>query len=59
MGISWKSGNNPHNRFLEKIRENVTTSFYCRYNYALQLRNIGDGSEMVYYKPKQRLKLDK
>ena len=36
--------------FMEKIRENVTTSFYCRYNYALQLSNIEDGSEMVYYK---------
>ena len=36
--------------FMEKIRENVTTSFYCRYYYALQLRNIEDGSEMVYYK---------
>ena len=36
--------------FMEKIRENVTTSFYCRYNYALQLINIENGSEMVYYK---------
>jgi len=35
---------------MEKIRENVRTSFYCRYNYALRLKNIIDGSEMVFYK---------
>ena len=35
--------------FMEKIRENVTTSFYMRHVYSYQLSNIEDGTVIVYY----------
>jgi len=35
--------------FMERIRENVKTSFFCRYNYSVKLRNIEDGAEITYY----------
>jgi len=35
--------------FMVKIRERVTTSFYVRRVYAYQLRNIEDGTIIVYY----------
>ena len=35
--------------FMVKIRERVTTSFYMRRVYAYQLRNIEDGTIIVYY----------
>ena len=34
---------------MAKIRERVSTSFYLRYVFAYQLRNIEDGTVMVYY----------
>ena len=39
-------------RFMEKIRENVRTSFYVRHVYSYKLRNIEDGTEIDYYKNK-------
>ena len=35
--------------FMEKIRESVRTSFYIRHVYSCKLRNIEDGTEIVYY----------
>jgi len=35
--------------FMERIRENVKTSYFCRYNYSVKLRNIEDGAEIIYY----------
>ena len=35
--------------FMEKIRENVTTSFYMRHVFSYQLQNIEDGTVIVYY----------
>ena len=39
-------------RFMEKIRENVRTSFYMRHVYATILQNIEDGSRITYYQNK-------
>ena len=39
-------------RFMEKIRENVTTSFYMRHSYSYMLRNIEDGRIIYYYQNK-------
>jgi len=36
--------------FMEKIRENVDTSFYLRHVFSYQLRNIEDGTVILYYK---------
>ena len=36
-------------KFMEKIRENVRTSFYARHVYSYKLRNIEDGTEFIYY----------
>ena len=36
-------------KFMEKIRENVRTSFYTRHVYSYKLRNIEDGTEIIYY----------
>ena len=36
-------------KFMEKIRENVWTSFYARHVYSYKLRNIEDGTEIIYY----------
>ena len=36
-------------KFMEKIRENVRTSFYARHVYSYKLRNIEDGTEIIYY----------
>ena len=36
-------------KFMEKIRENVGTSFYARHVYSYKLRNIEDGTEIIYY----------
>ena len=35
---------------MEKIRENVRTSFYIRHVYSYMLRNIEDGTIIFYYK---------
>ena len=35
--------------FMEKIRGNVTTSFYIRHVFSYQLSNIEDGTVIVYY----------
>jgi len=35
--------------FMEKIRENVDTAFYMRYVFSYQLRNIEDGTVILYY----------
>ena len=39
-------------RFMEKIRENVRTSFYMRHVYSYMLRNIEDGTILYYYQNK-------
>ena len=39
-------------RFMEKIRENVRTSFYMRHAYSYKLRNIEDGTIIFYYQNK-------
>ena len=39
-------------RFMEKIRENVGTSFYMSHSYAYFLENIEDGSRLIYYQNK-------
>jgi len=36
--------------FMEKIRENVSTSFFVRHIFAYQLRNIEDGTVILYHK---------
>jgi len=36
--------------FMKKIRENVVTSFYLRHVFSYQLRNIEDGTVILYYK---------
>ena len=36
-------------KFMEKISENVRTSFYARHVYSYKLRNIEDGTEIIYY----------
>ena len=38
--------------FMEKIRENVRTSFYMRHVYSYMLRNIEDGTIIFYYQNK-------
>ena len=38
--------------FMEKIRENVRTSFYARHVYSYMLRNIEDGTIIFYYQNK-------
>ena len=39
-------------KFMEKIRENVRTSFYLRHTYSYKLRNIEDGTIIFYYQNK-------
>ena len=39
-------------RFMEKIRENVGTSFYMRHVYSSILQNIEDGTRITYYQNK-------
>ena len=39
-------------RFMEKIRENVGTSFYMRHVYSYLLGNIEDGTRLTYYQNK-------
>ena len=39
-------------KFMEKIRENVRTSFYMRHTYSYKLRNIEDGTIIFYYQNK-------
>ena len=39
-------------RFMEKIRENVGTSFYMRHVYSYILENIEDGTRLTYYQNK-------
>ena len=39
-------------RFMEKIRENVRTSFYMSHAYSYTLRNIEDGTIISYYQNK-------
>jgi len=34
---------------MEKIRENVSTAFYLRHVFSYQLRNIEDGTVIIYY----------
>ena len=36
-------------KFMEKIRKNVRTSFYIRYVFAFNLRNIEDGTFLTFY----------
>ena len=36
-------------KFMEKIRENVQTSFYARHVYSYKLRHIEDETEIIYY----------
>ena len=38
--------------FMEKIRENVRTSFYLRHVYSYKLQNIEDGTIIYYYQNK-------
>ena len=38
-------------RFMEKIRENVRTSFYMRHVYSYMLENIEDGT-IIYFTTK-------
>ena len=35
--------------FMSRIRERVSTSFYLRHVFVYQLRNIEDGTIIVYY----------
>ena len=35
--------------FMERIRENVKTSFYCRHNYSTKLHNIDTGEVKIFY----------
>ena len=35
--------------FMQKIRESVRTSFYIRHYYSYMLRNIEDGTTIIYY----------
>ena len=35
--------------FMVKIRENIHTSFYARHIFSYQLRNIEDGTVIMYY----------
>ena len=37
-------------KLMEKIKKNVRTSFYARHIYVYKLRNIEDGTIIVYYK---------
>ena len=39
-------------RFMEKIRENVGTSFYMRHVYSYLLENIEDGTRLTFYQNK-------
>ena len=39
-------------RFIEKIRENVGTSFYMRHAYSYILENIEDKTRLIYYQNK-------
>ena len=39
-------------RFMEKIRENVRSSFYMRHVYSYMLQNIEDGTIIYYYQNK-------
>ena len=39
-------------KFMEKIIENVRTSFYMRHTYSYMLRNIEDGTIIFYYQNK-------
>ena len=39
-------------RFIEKIRENVGSSFYMRHAYSYILENIEDGTRLIYYQNK-------
>ena len=39
-------------QFMQKIRENVRTSFYIRHVYSYMLRNIEDGTIIFYYQNK-------
>ena len=39
-------------RFMEKIRENVRTSFYMRHVYSYLLENPADGAEIIYFQNK-------
>ena len=39
-------------RFMEKIRENVGTSFYMRHAYSYILENIEDGTRLIFYQNK-------
>ena len=36
--------------FMEKIQTSVTTSFHMRHIYGYKLRNIEDGTVIIYYK---------
>ena len=36
-------------KFMEKIRENVQTSFYARHVYSYKLRHIEHGTAIIYY----------
>ena len=42
-------GRNLEPDFMSRIRERVSTSFYLRHVFAYQLRNIEDGTVIVYY----------
>jgi len=42
-------GRNLTPEFMAKIRERVSTSFYLRHVFVYQLRNIEDGTVIVYY----------
>ena len=41
-------------KFMGKIRENVRTSFFTYYNYAIALRNIEDGTFLTFYQAEKR-----
>jgi len=42
-------GRNLGPKFMARIRERVSTSFYLRHVFAYQLRNLEDGTVIVYY----------
>ena len=52
MARNQGSGKIPHAKLYGKIWGNVTTSFYMRQVFSNQLRNIEDGTVIVYYNNK-------
>jgi len=50
MALFWRCGKRSNTRVYGRIREKVKkTSYFCRYNYSVKLRNIEDGAEIIYH----------